>query len=75
MSIYGATANAVQDFRRHQRLNSVQAEQLASEPITQTDSTAELMERAVRLDRIKQYLDFANEACAEILGILKNLQP
>ncbi len=75
MSIYGAAANAVQEIRRHQRLNSVQADNLASEPLTQLDSQAELTERALRLDRIKQYLDFANGAAEEILRNLGQLQP
>lgn len=75
MSMYGEVAQGVRVFRDHQRVITDQVRQLAQEPVTQADSQAELIERQVRLDRAKQYLDFANGVCEEVLRCLTQIQP
>jgi hypothetical protein len=75
MSIYGAVANGVKEFQNHQRAQVDQAYKLSQAPLAGPDDQEDITQRALKLDRIKQNLDFANGVAEEILKNLAQLQP
>ena len=74
MSLYGAVSNGVREFQAHQRLHVERATTLANEPFNPADQE-ELTQRALRLDREKQYIDFAQGIVEEVLNNLTKIQP